>query len=178
MDVLLAPVYESFLRVRRQCLDAGGFVVGPMGVATAESLFEYAIEEGRRDTDSPHRFAFDPWLAGAVYESHVEEGTGAFRYMGLIDEIEINSDGHAYRFPEMKPGEGSHGEEKFDERMPAFVRFRVLRPVSDVIPDSPHLWPKDLGMTEGVLRHFKVGTVRKSGLRTAFETLREDSAAR
>ena len=30
--------------------------------------------------------------------------------------IEINNDGHSYRFPKMKPGEGKHGEAKYDER--------------------------------------------------------------
>ena len=90
MDVLLAPVFQSFLEIRQKCLDNGGFVVGPIGVTTAEELFAFAVKEGVRDKESPHRFAFDPWLAGAVYESHVEEGNGAFRYVGLIDEIEIN----------------------------------------------------------------------------------------
>jgi len=172
MDVLLAPVFESFLDLRKPCLDNGGFVVGPMGMTTAEELFGFAIEAGTRDTEVPHRFTFDPWLAGAVYESHVSEGTGAFRYMGLIDEIEINNDGHTYRFPKMKPGEGTHGEEKYDERMPAFIRFRILMSVSEVLPGSTHLWPKDLGLSETKLRKFKVGSVRKTAIRAAFESMR------
>lgn len=172
MDVLLAPVFESFLAVRKPCLDNGGFVVGPMGMGTAEELFEFALVAGKRDKAVPHRFTFDPWLAGAVYESHVSMGDGAFRYMGLIDEIEINNDGHSYRFPKMKPGEGTHGENKHDERMPAFVRFRVLRPVAEVLPGSTHLWPRDLGLSETTLRKFKVGSIRKVAVREAFERLR------
>jgi hypothetical protein len=172
MDVVLAPVYEYFLEYRTQCLGKGGFVVGPMGVTTAEDLFDFAVEVGIRDKEVPHRFTFDPWLAGAVYESHVTDGSGAFRYIGLVDEIEINNDGHSYRFPDMKPGEGTHGEEKFDERMPAFIRFRLLNPVSDVIPGSTQLWPRDLGLSETTLRRFKVGSIRSRIVREAFERLR------
>lgn len=177
MDVLLAPVFESFLAVRERCLAAGGFVVGPMGVGTAGALFEFALEAGVPDKDLPHRFAFDPWLAGAIYESHVSEGEGAFRYVGLIDEIEINNGGHRYRFPKMKPGEGHHGEGEHDERMPAFVRFRVLRPVADLLPGSTQVWPGDLGLTESTLRHFKVGSIRKTALKQAFERMRPVSAS-
>src|SRR5687768_11580524 len=119
MDVLLAPVYEDFLVILKQCLGEGGFVVGPMGESTAGTLFDYAHKYGRKDKDFPHRFAFEPWLSGVVYESHVSTGAGAFRYMGLIDEIEINAHHTPYRFPKMKPGEGHHGEAKYDERMPA-----------------------------------------------------------
>ena len=173
MDLLLAPVFEDFLNIRMACLDNGGFVVGPMGMTTAEELFDFAIEAGSRDKEVPHRFSFDPWLPGAIYESHVSDGSGAFRFMGLIDEIEINNDGHSYRFPKMKPGEGTHGEDKYDERMPAFVRFRVLKPVSDVLSGSTHLWPKDLGLSETTLRKFKVGEVRKTAIREAFERLRK-----
>ncbi len=37
------------------------------------------------------------------------DGEGGFRYVGLIDEIEINPDNRHYRFPKMKPGEDHHG---------------------------------------------------------------------
>ena len=168
-DVLLAPVIESFLDIRKPGLDSGGFVVGSMGMTTAEELSEFAIDAGTRDKEMPHRFSFDPWLAGAIYDSHVSDGSGAFWYMGLIDEIEINNDGHTYRFPKMKPGEGTHGEEKYDERMPAFVRFRVLQPVAEVLLGHTHLWPKDLGLSETTLRKFKTGSVRKTTIREAFE---------
>ena len=121
MDILLAPVFESFLAVRKECLAAGGFVVGPMGAGTAGTLFEFAMEACTPDKEVPGRFRFEPWLAGAVYESHVSTGEGAFRYLGLIDEIEINNDAHRYRHPKMKPGEGHHGEGVYDERMPALM---------------------------------------------------------
>src|SRR5437762_3331621 len=123
MDVLLAPVYQTFLAIRNQCLAHGGFVVGPIGAMTAEHLFNYSIENGVSDPEFRHRFSFDPPLASVIYESHVHGGLGGFRYFGLIDEIQLNADNQPYRFPKMKPGEGHHGEEKFDERMPAFVRF-------------------------------------------------------
>jgi len=171
MDVLLAPVFEDFLNIRKPCLDSGGFVVGPTGTMTAEALFDFAIEAGKCDKERPYRFTFEPWLAGAVYESHVSVGTGAFRFMGLIDEIEINSDGHRYRDRKMKPGEGTHGEEECDERMPAFVRFRVLKPVAEVIPGRTHLWPRDLGLSEAILRSFKISSVRSPEVIRAFRRL-------
>ena len=170
MDVLLAPVFESFLAVRDKCLAYGGFVVGPIGTMTAENLFEYSVENGARDTEFPHRFSFDPWLASVIYETHVKEGPGGFRYLGLIDEIEINADIQPYRFPKMKPGEGHHGEHKYDERMPAFIRFKVVKPVAEVMPGA-HLWPRDVGCSETVLRHFKIKTVRKPELRQVFERM-------
>lgn len=171
--MLLAPVYESFLKVRTQCLSAGGFVVGPIGETTAGQLFDYATKHGERSKDFTSRFAFNPMLPGAVYESHVSAGNkGGFHFIGLIDEIEINENHQPYRFREMKPGEGIHGEPKYDERMPAYVRFRVLRPVPEVIPGKTQLWPADLGQTEAILRHFRIGTVGKTALREAFDRLR------
>jgi hypothetical protein len=170
MDVLLAPVYESFLAVHKSCLECGGFVVGPIGVSTAENLFTFACEAGRRDEDAPCRFNFAPWLPGIVYESHVESGEGGFRYMGLIDQIEINDDNHIYRFPKMKPGEGHHGEKKFDERMPAFVRFRILESVAD-ITGMKQLWPASLGLKDAVLRHFMIRAIRDASVQTAFKGL-------
>lgn len=146
MDMLLAPVFQDFLGVRPQCLAEGGFVVGPMGPFTMIRLLEYAKECGRADPTTPDRFEFDPWLPGVVYESHATGG-GGYRYVGLIDEIEINRCGGHYREPKMKPGEGHHGEARTDERMPAFVRFKVLVPVSDVIPGKSQLRQKDLGLT-------------------------------
>lgn len=170
MDALLAPVYESFLAVRKPCLKCGGFVVGPMGIMTTEDLFEFACEAGIRDKEFPYRFTFSPMLPGVVYESHVEDGVGGFRYMGLIDEIEINHDGHVYRFPKMKPGEGHHGEEKYDERMPTFVRFKVLEPVEKVM-GVKQLYPGDVGLSSGVLRRFMIRSIRKTSVREAFERL-------
>ena len=69
----------------------------------------------------------------------------------------------------MKPGEGTHGEEKYDERMPAFVRFRTLKPVSELLPGSSQLWPRDLGLGETTLRRFKFSKVRKIAVREAFD---------
>ncbi len=56
--------------------------------------------------------------------------------------------------------------------MPAFVRFRILRPVSEVLPGTRQLWPGDLGLSESNLRHFKVGSVRKATVREAIERMR------
>ncbi len=162
MDVLLAPVYQSFLETLDDYLGHGkGFVVGPVGTTTATDLFMQCAERGKRDPSGAARFSFRPLLPGIVYESHVAVGTGGYRYVGLIDEIEINETGDRYRYESMKPGRGDAGEKADDERLPAYVRFRVLVPVSELVVGLEKLDSRDVGQSDGPLRHFKFGELRR-----------------
>lgn len=171
MDVLLAPVFESFLREREACLGHGGFVVGPIGVVTATDLFEECVSRGTRDPTVRSRFTFAPMLPGIVYESHVSTGVGGYRYVGLIDEIEINETNARYRDERMKPGRGEFGEKADSERMPAYVRFKALVPLSEAVPGLRELRPGEVGQTDAVLRRFKFAELRRTDVREAIDRL-------
>jgi hypothetical protein len=171
MDVLLAPVYESFLHERDACLKHGGFVVGPIGAATATDLFEECVARGTRDPASRARFVFAPMLPGIIYESHVAGGAGGYRFVGLIDEIEINDSNARYRDERMKPGRGESGEKADAERMPAYVRFKTVWPIVEVVPGLRELRPAECGQSEAVLRRFKFGELRRTDLREAIDRL-------
>ena len=57
--------------------------------------------------------------------------------------------------------------------MPAFVRFRLLLPVGDVMPGKSQLYGGDFGLSTGdaVLRHFQMAPIRKTEVRRAFEAM-------
>lgn len=171
MDVLLAPVYESFLRERHACLRAGGFVVGPIGVVTATGLFEECVSRATRSPVSPNRFAFSPLLPGIIYESHTAIGTGGYRFIGLIDEIEINAGNLPYRHAAMKPGRGTHCEHADAERMPAYVRFRTVVALSETVPIIPPIRPADVGQRSAVLRRFTFAEIARTDVKQALEQL-------
>lgn len=172
MDVLFAPVFESFLAERHQCFAHGGFVVGPMGADTAADLFEECCQRGERKPPDAARFVFSPMLAAVVYECRCAAGGGGYRYLGLVDEIEINTSGARYRYELMKPGRGVDGEHADDERMPAFVRFRELVHVSEVFPRFMALPPRWGGLPTPPLRRFGFGEIDRTELRVAFDQLR------
>lgn len=171
MDVLLAPVFESFLREREACLAHGGFVVGPIGVTTATDLFEECVQRGLRDPAVRSRFTFAPMLPGIVYESHVAAGAGGYRFIGLIDEIEINDSNARYRDERMKPGRGEFGEKADSERMPAYVRFKTLVPIADIVPGLHELCAKEVGQSDAVLRRFKFAKLKRTDLQEAIDRL-------
>lgn len=167
MDVLIAPVYASFLEERDECLGNGGFVVGPVGDFTAEHLFVGAVERGQRDPGQPGRFAFAPMLPCVIYESHSSIGDGGFRYVGLVDEIETHDRRQKYRCERMKPGRGEHGEKAEFEKLPAFVRMRRLEPLENLVPGLTKLAPGCLGLRSPVLRRFMFATLRHDALESA-----------
>lgn len=161
MDVLLAPVYASFLAVADECFRASdatehgaGFVVGPIGDFSAEKLWDGSRTRGVASPAHPHRFAFKPMLPCLVYESHTD-AIGTFRFAALVDEIEINgTPRHEYRCTEMKPGRGVAGARAKDEILPAYVRIRVLRDIPSLVSGLSCVHPRSVGLSSLPLRRF------------------------
>lgn len=178
MDVLLAPVYASFLAVADECFRASaatehgaGFVVGPIGEFTAEKLWDGSRKRGLASPAHPHRFAFKPMLPCLVYESHTD-AIGTFRFAALVDEIEINgTPRHEYRCTEMKPGRGVAGALAKDEILPAFVRIRLLKEIRSLLPDRTCVSPRSVRPSSQPLRRFMFAKLDDADMERAFWTL-------